>query len=327
MTTANPDDATIRFSDRKIQTRTSSTRPAAEQDWSGWEAWIESHKAQVLDVACQAAGEVIGVTAAGLEKRIKNLELELARANGVLDILKGKGAEGHKAEILDIVHQNVHQAAGELIRETTTPLENRLEVLELRLAETRGTLDVLRAKGEPQAAGELGDLIRATTTPLETRLRDLELECAQQRGVVDILRGKGLPGCLRVRGTYSNGSTYQALDVVVRDSSSFVALRDNPGACPGDGWQLIACGGKRGVAGERGPKGDKGDKGDAPVLMGASFNLQGMQIQTDRGPISLFKCVAVDPERFAIKFTAADDSTLSISLLPMFQNYDQQKRT
>jgi uncharacterized coiled-coil protein SlyX len=322
MTTANPDDATIRFSDRKIQTRTSSTRPAAEQDWSGWEAWIESHKAQVLDVACQAAGEVIGVTAAGLEKRIKNLELELARANGVLDILKGKGAEGHKAEILDIVHQNVHQAAGELIRETTTPLENRLEVLELRLAETRGTLDVLRAKGEPQAAGELGDLIRATTTPLETRLRDLELECAQQRGVVDILRGKGLPGCLRVRGTYSNGSTYQALDVIVKDSSSFVALRDSPGPCPGDGWQMIACGGKRGPQGERGPQ---GPPGPAPTFAGARFSHRGMEIETSAGAIPLFESIAISPQDFTVKFIAGNTS-LTLNLLPLFQEYDLQKQ-
>jgi uncharacterized coiled-coil protein SlyX len=323
MTTANPDDATIRFSDRKIQTRTSSTRPAAEQDWSGWEAWIESHKAQVLDVACQAAGEVIGVTAAGLEKRIKNLELELARANGVLDILKGKGAEGHKAEILDIVHQNVHQAAGELIRETTTPLENRLEVLELRLAETRGTLDVLRAKGEPQAAGELGDLIRATTTPLETRLRDLELECAQQRGVVDILRGKGLPGCLRVRGTYSNGSTYQALDVIVKDSSSFVALRDSPGPCPGDGWQMVACGGKRGPQGERGPP---GPTGATPTFDGLGFSHKGLALKTSSGPIPIIASIGVDSTDFSIKLHAADGSILSVSLLKLFQEYDAQKK-
>jgi hypothetical protein len=270
MTTPSPDDSTVRFSDRKIQTR-SSTRPAAETDWSGWEAWLAAR----LDQRCETFGE----------------------------------------EVVEAIAQQM-----------TDPLEKRIRVLETELAQTRGMLDVVRAKGEPQAAGELGDLIRETTTPLETRLRDLELECAQQRGVVDILRGKGLPGCLRVRGTYSASSSYQALDVVVRDSSSFVALRDNPGACPGDGWQLIACGGKRGVAGEKGERGPKGDKGDAPVLKGASFNLEGMQIQTDRGPIPLFKTVKVDPRSFTIKIVGSDDSSLTVDLAPMFREYDAQKK-
>ena len=62
----------------------------------------------------------------------------------------------------------------------------------------------------------------------------------------------------RVRGTYSADATYQALDLVMRESSSFIATRDDPGPCPGDGWKIIACGGKRGAAGERGARGAPG---------------------------------------------------------------------
>jgi hypothetical protein len=51
---------------------------------------MESHKDLVLD----AAGEVIGQTAAALEKRIKALELQLAETRGALDILRGKGVPG-----------------------------------------------------------------------------------------------------------------------------------------------------------------------------------------------------------------------------------------
>jgi hypothetical protein len=65
----------------------------------------------------------------------------------------------------------------------------------------------------------------------------------------------------RVRGTYSADATYQALDLVMRESSSFIATRDDPGPCPGDGWQMIACGGKRGAAGEKGERGPRGDAG------------------------------------------------------------------
>ena len=67
----------------------------------------------------------------------------------------------------------------------------------------------------------------------------------------------------RVRGTYSADATYQALDLVMRESSSFIATRDHPGQCPGDGWQIIACGGKRGPSGEKGERGPAGPRGDA----------------------------------------------------------------
>jgi hypothetical protein len=67
---------------------------------------------------------------------------------------------------------------------------------------------------------------------------------------------------MTVRGTYKPDAAYQVLDVVMRDSSSFVALRDAPGQCPGDGWQMLACGGKRGVAGEKGERGERGVRGE-----------------------------------------------------------------
>ena len=39
---------------------------------------------------------------------------------------------------------------------------------------------------------------------------------------------------------------------------SFIAKKDNPGPCPGAGWQLIASQGKRGDKGERGLQGIPG---------------------------------------------------------------------
>jgi hypothetical protein len=64
-----------------------------------------------------------------------------------------------------------------------------------------------------------------------------------------------------VRGTHAEGETYRHLDVVALNGASFVAKRDNPGACPGDGWQLLAGQGKTGKPGERGDKGDRGAPG------------------------------------------------------------------
>jgi hypothetical protein len=67
----------------------------------------------------------------------------------------------------------------------------------------------------------------------------------------------------RIEGTYDPAATYRRLSIVTLNGSSFAACRDDPGPCPGDGWQLIASAGRRG---QQGPKGDRGERG----LMGPS---------------------------------------------------------
>jgi hypothetical protein len=73
----------------------------------------------------------------------------------------------------------------------------------------------------------------------------------------------------KVCGTWRADGHYDKLDVVVVNGGSFVAVKDNPGACPGDGWQLIARQGQRGIAGPRGERGDRGPPGPpAPFVAG-----------------------------------------------------------
>lgn len=80
----------------------------------------------------------------------------------------------------------------------------------------------------------------------------------------------------RIRGTHAEGSEYTALDVVSLNGGAFVAKKDDPGPCPGDGWQLIASQGKRGQPGERGLPG-RGDKGAAgEPLVAGHIDDQGM---------------------------------------------------
>ncbi len=79
-----------------------------------------------------------------------------------------------------------------------------------------------------------------------------------------------------IRGTYAAGNAYQALDVVALNGGAFVAKADDPGACPGAGWQLIASQGKTGKPGERGAPG-RGDRGDAGLpVVAAAVNDQGL---------------------------------------------------
>jgi hypothetical protein len=75
-------------------------------------------------------------------------------------------------------------------------------------------------------------------------------DCVAHAGV----DGKdGRDGCSpNVRGTFKAGGRYRALDIVALNGGSFIAKKDNPGPCPGAGWQLIASQGKRGDKGERG---------------------------------------------------------------------------
>jgi len=73
-----------------------------------------------------------------------------------------------------------------------------------------------------------------------------------------------------MRGTYDPADEYCYLDIVARDGGSSVALRDNPGECPGPDWQLVTAPGKRGQKGETGDRGIQGVQGKsaaAPVAM------------------------------------------------------------
>lgn len=63
------------------------------------------------------------------------------------------------------------------------------------------------------------------------------------------------------RGTWIEVNSYSAMDVVALGGSSFVAKRDDPGPCPGEGWQLMASKGSRGPQGERGVPGERGPAG------------------------------------------------------------------
>jgi hypothetical protein len=83
-----------------------------------------------------------------------------------------------------------------------------------------------------------------------------------------IVRGGADGQTPKIRGTWSHESEYCALDVVARNGMSFIARVDNPGICPGDGWQAITLPGKRGQQGERGPRGERGPPGPpAPCIL------------------------------------------------------------
>ena len=84
-----------------------------------------------------------------------------------------------------------------------------------------------------------------------------------------------------VRTTFDPGEAYRELDIVALNGAAFIARRDDPGLCPGEGWQLMSSQGKQGKPGERGAsiKGDRGPAG-APVVR-AAVDDDGLMILTN----------------------------------------------
>jgi hypothetical protein len=80
------------------------------------------------------------------------------------------------------------------------------------------------------------------------------------------IAAKGVDAAMpQVIGTFNEAAVYQRLNIVALGGSSFIARRDQPGPCPGEGWQLIASAGK---PGKPGPKGERGERGE-PGALGA----------------------------------------------------------
>lgn len=69
-----------------------------------------------------------------------------------------------------------------------------------------------------------------------------------------------------IRGTYDPEAEYRRLSVVALGGASFIARRNDPGPCPGEGWQLVATQGKRGVPGPRG-EGAPGPAGPGVIAL------------------------------------------------------------
>jgi hypothetical protein len=183
--------------------------------------------------------------------------------------------------------RTVMKAVGIALDERLGPLERQakqIDELRLQVAQLTGAIDVLRGKEVPDSfnvlrqeildsVGEALGMARAeiedTLASQAERIKELELRAAA-RGAIDVLRGRGLPGGFNVKGTYNATATYVLNDVIACDGGSFVALKDQPGPCPGGDWQRLAGPGRRG---HRGPRGFDGAPGaDAPRWTGVSFN-------------------------------------------------------
>jgi Collagen triple helix repeat (20 copies) len=116
----------------------------------------------------------------------------------------------------------------------------------------------------------------------------------------------------KITGTYREDQTYSYLNIVALGGSSFIARCDDPGVCPGEGWQLIASAGKPGKPGQKGDKGDVGLKGERGAVGVCSPYFQSWKINRES-----YEVVAV-----------LSDGTEShaLDLRILFEQYDKESR-
>jgi hypothetical protein len=143
-------------------------------------------------------------------------------------------------------------------------LEAKLAAVEERLKAVPGRLPVARI-WRPESVTYEGEVVS-----YDGALYQARKDTAQIPGGSDwvCVARAGRDGCdgrtPNICGTFNAHETYARFDVVECDGASFIAIRDNPGACPpgpGDGWQLLSRPGRRGPVGEIGPRGRKGERG------------------------------------------------------------------
>ena len=79
-----------------------------------------------------------------------------------------------------------------------------------------------------------------------------------------VIAAKGRDAAMpKIVGTFGEGGELFGFSTSSRSSgSSFIARVDDPGPCPGDGWQLIASAGKQVKPGPKGEPGDPGERGE-----------------------------------------------------------------
>lgn len=108
-------------------------------------------------------------------------------------------------------------------------------------------------------------------------------------------------------GTYREGESYSFLHIVALGGSSFIARSDDPGPCPGKGWQLIASAGRPGKQGPKGERGEAGPRGERGL------------------PASYLVGWTIDREAFTVKALMSDDTEWpALELRGLFEQFHDE---
>lgn len=222
---------------------------------------------------------------ADVREEVGRLTERQAGAMDALDELRGAVADDLERAISELPEPRDWQpeidAVAQRAERMVSDVADAVEDARRRVAEHPGTFPQVRsfAEGEVHYEGALAVFEGATWQATRDTARqppheDWRCVAAAGRDGRDGSDGRSPDP----RGTYAEGETYERLDVVAMNGGSFIALRDNPGPCPGEGWQLLAGRGKPGKPGEKG-EGVRGDPG--PPLVAAELSDEGMLTLTN----------------------------------------------
>jgi hypothetical protein len=140
-------------------------------------------------------------------------------------------------------------------------------------------------------------------------LAALREQAAEVRGALNVLKAGRV---LNPRGLYDSSARYEQMDLAVVGGSSFVAIRNDPGPLPGDGWKLVAGVGKRGPRGYQGKEGERGQQGERGAI---------------GSPAPAIATWRVDRQRYTLR-AVYSDGTLSaeMNLRPLFEQFVEEVR-
>jgi hypothetical protein len=261
---------------------TDTMDPESSVQWNRWwDLRFEPQRLALCDGIAEAVMQLINEEVAPLERKVKDLELQLAEARGALNVLRGKEAPGSfnvrgtfdpatVYNYLDVVAFNGSSWIATRDRPGEVPGPG------WQLLSSAGKRGPRGEPGPPGAPGKEGRFPPARVWCDQVYYAGdvVVYEGSTYQAVNDtgkpptfandwtLLAVAGHDGkSLRPRGSFDANVEYRELDAVFCDGSSHVALCDAPGQCPSNKWQLLAAAGRDGKDGATGPRGEPGERG------------------------------------------------------------------
>jgi hypothetical protein len=252
------------------------TTEGVEFDWNSWvNGWLDNERAAMIpwfEKQLEKFGDELLDLFEPQLKKIGELELRLAKLDGAVDVLRGKGAPGS----LNVLRQEMLDSVGDALGMVRADFEDKLALqakgtseLELKLAEVVGSINVPRGKGAPGSFNVRGtfdtdavysylDVVAfngSSWVAVRDNPGDLPgpgwqlLSSAGKRGP----RGEpGPPGAPGKEGRFPQARVWRdqvhyAGDVIVYEGSTYQAVNDTgkPPTFAND-WTLLAVAGHDG---------------------------------------------------------------------------------
>src|SRR5215831_7535113 len=198
---------------------------------------------------------------AAIDQRVHEISARLEEKQARCERGKNGITDGDFIQVFAQERQSARKEFKAADEEMQRALEAKLAEVEERLKAVPGRLPVAKIWREESVTYE-GEVVSYDGALCQARK-----DTAQIPGGSDwvCVARAGRDGCdgltPNVCGTFDAYKTYARLDVVEYDGASYIARRDAPGICPGDGWQILSRSGRRGPVGESGPRGRKGERG------------------------------------------------------------------